>query len=95
MIHENLVYHQSEPIRSDVKANARNVSFSISVRWSMYIINSIDKPYFRSVISSVNLFSRSCEDLVISVVFIKTFKIHLETYLGYFLLWPENSRKPL
>ena len=50
---------------------------------------------FRSVISSVNLFPRSCEDLVISVVFIKTVKIHLETSPGYFLLWPENSRKPL
>ena len=29
------------------KANARNVSFSISVRWSIYIINSVDKPKFR------------------------------------------------
>ena len=27
--------------------NARNVSFSISVRWSIYIINSVDKPNFR------------------------------------------------
>ena len=47
----------------------------------------------RSVVSLVNLHSRSCEDLVISVVFIKTFIIHLETSLGYFLLRPENSRK--
>jgi len=29
------------------RANARNVSFSISVRWSIYIINSVDKPNFR------------------------------------------------
>ena len=29
------------------RANARNVSFSISVRWSIYIINSVDKPKFR------------------------------------------------
>ena len=29
------------------RANARNVSFSISVRWSIYIINSADKPNFR------------------------------------------------
>ena len=29
------------------RANARNVSFSISVRWSIYIINSFDKPNFR------------------------------------------------
>ena len=29
------------------KANARNVSFSISVRWSIYIINSVNKPNFR------------------------------------------------
>ena len=29
------------------RANARNVSFSISVRWSIYIINSVDKPSFR------------------------------------------------
>ena len=28
-------------------AKARNVSFSISVRWSIYIINSADKPKFR------------------------------------------------
>ena len=28
-------------------ANARNVSFSISLRWSIYIINSVDKPNFR------------------------------------------------
>ena len=28
------------------RANARNVSFSISVRWSIYIINSVDKPNF-------------------------------------------------
>ena len=41
----------------------------------------------------VNLHSRSCEDLLISVVFIKTFIIHLEISLGYFLLRAENSRK--
>ena len=29
------------------RANARNVSFSISVRWSIYIINSVDKPNFQ------------------------------------------------
>ena len=29
------------------RANARNVSFSISVGWSIYIINSVDKPNFR------------------------------------------------
>ena len=29
------------------RANARNVSFSISVRWSIYIINSVYKPNFR------------------------------------------------
>ena len=29
------------------RANARNVSFSISVRWSIYIVNSVDKPNFR------------------------------------------------
>ena len=29
------------------RANGRNVSFSISVRWSIYIINSVDKPNFR------------------------------------------------
>ena len=29
------------------RANARNVSFPISVRWSIYIINSVDKPNFR------------------------------------------------
>ena len=29
------------------RANARNVSLSISVRWSIYIINSVDKPNFR------------------------------------------------
>ena len=29
------------------RANARNVSFSISVRWPIYIINSVDKPNFR------------------------------------------------
>ena len=29
------------------RANTRNVSFSISVRWSIYIINSVDKPNFR------------------------------------------------
>ena len=29
------------------RANARNVSFSISVRWSIYIINSVDRPNFR------------------------------------------------
>ena len=29
------------------RANARNVSFSISVRWSIYIVNSVDKPTFR------------------------------------------------
>ena len=29
------------------RANARNVSFSISVRWSIYIINSVDQPNFR------------------------------------------------
>ena len=28
------------------RANARNVSFSISVQWSIYIINSVDKPNF-------------------------------------------------
>ena len=35
--------------RSSLKrrANARNVSFSISVRWSIYIVNSVDKPNFR------------------------------------------------
>ena len=42
----------SERIRSDEgltlwqRANTRNVSFSISVRWSIYIINSVDKPNF-------------------------------------------------
>ena len=30
------------------RANARNVSFSISVWWSIYIINSVDKPNFRN-----------------------------------------------
>ena len=30
------------------RANARNVSFSISVRWSIYIINSVDKPNFHT-----------------------------------------------
>ena len=35
-------------IRSDkLRANGRNVSFSIFVRWSIYIINSVDKPNFR------------------------------------------------
>ena len=34
-------------IHSDRGANARDVSFSISVRWSIYIINSVDKPNFR------------------------------------------------
>ena len=29
------------------RANVQNVSFSISVRWSIYIINSVDKPNFR------------------------------------------------
>ena len=29
------------------RVNARNVSFSISVRWSIYIINSVDKPNFQ------------------------------------------------
>ena len=29
------------------RANARKVSFSISVRWLIYIINSVDKPNFR------------------------------------------------
>ena len=29
------------------RANARNVSFSIPVRWSIYIVNSVDKPNFR------------------------------------------------
>ena len=29
------------------EANARNVSFPISVRWSIYIINSVNKPNFR------------------------------------------------
>ena len=38
-----LALRQSEGRR----ANARNVSFSISVRWSIYIINSVDKPNFR------------------------------------------------
>ena len=47
----------------------------------------------RNVLGSVNLYSRSCEDLVISVVFIKTCKIHVETSPGYFFLPPENSRK--
>ena len=47
----------------------------------------------RSVVSLVSLHSRSCEDLVTSVIFIKTFIIHLEDSLGYFLLRPENSRK--
>ena len=35
-------------IRSDEGlSNARNVSFSISIRWLIYIINSVDKPNFR------------------------------------------------
>jgi len=34
-------------------ANARNVSFPISVRWSIYIINSVDKPNFRETFKSV------------------------------------------
>ena len=50
--------------------------------------SSATRPY-------VSLYSRSCEDLVISVVFIKTYKIHLETSLGYCLLRPENSTKKL
>ena len=29
------------------RANTWNLSFSISVRWSIYIINSVDKPNFR------------------------------------------------
>ena len=29
------------------RVNARNVSFSNAVRWSIYIINSVDKPNFR------------------------------------------------
>ena len=29
------------------RANARNVSFSIPVRWSIYIVNSVDKPNFQ------------------------------------------------
>ena len=35
------------------RANARNVSFPISVRWSIYIINSVDKPNFRVSLLSV------------------------------------------
>ena len=32
---------------SERRVNARNVSFSNSVRWSIYMINSVDKPNFR------------------------------------------------
>ena len=34
-------------LSSERRANARNLSFPISVRWSIYIINSVDKPNFR------------------------------------------------
>ena len=53
-------------------ANARNVSFSISVRWSIYIINSVDKPNFRvslphrrstTVAIETNPFYTSCSDI--------------------------------
>ena len=40
-------YVSSVSPSSEQIANARNVSFSISVRWSIYIINSVDKPNFR------------------------------------------------
>ena len=39
------------------RANARNVSFSIPVRWSIYIINSVDKPNFRLSIQMAYLYS--------------------------------------
>ena len=41
---ENLAVSPSSERR---RANGRNVSFPISVRWSIYIINSVDKPNFR------------------------------------------------
>ena len=45
LIPMNSIKSQSDSLLR--RAKARNVSFSISVRWSIYIINSVDKPNFR------------------------------------------------
>ena len=43
-----LKFHIQQTICSDEgQKNAGNVSFSIPVRWSIYIVNSVDEPNFR------------------------------------------------
>ena len=53
--------------------NARNVSFSISARWSIYFINSVDKPNFRkrciAWLYSVYQISYNCLKLAICFFF--------------------------
>jgi len=58
------------------RANARNVSFSVSVRWSIYIINSIDKPNFQKYVLPYEIFYSKINsesfDLYISEISVET-----------------------
>ena len=70
------------------RANARNVSFSISVQWSIYMINSVDKPNFR-----VSLPHRRSTTISSETNPLYSFWWHTSTLtLGHFRIVKKQSR---